>query len=96
MLGLVIGPKGSSNSTDGQAGARKEEGKERNGPMRAKQSLICVVLLGLDAGLARGESVTLVDRGIARCCVVVGLDADFREPAQANWAPKATLLKWAA
>lgn len=64
--------------------------------MSGKHGLWCVVLLGLGVGLARGESVTLVDRGVAKCCVVVGTEESFRDPAQANWAPKATLLKWAA
>lgn len=64
--------------------------------MTGKRGLWFAVWLGLGGGLARGEAVTLVDRGVAKCCVVVGAEADFREPAQANWEPQATLLKWAA
>jgi len=45
---------------------------------------------------AQGAPVTLVAEGKAKCCVVVGKEEAFREPALSNWAPKATLLKWAA
>lgn len=57
---------------------------------------MCVVGFGVCAGLARAQSVTLVERGVAECCVVVGAGADFREPEQAKWAPRAALLQWAA
>lgn len=45
---------------------------------------------------ACGAPVTLVADGTARCCIIVGPEQAFEEPPQANWAPKATLLTWAA
>lgn len=64
--------------------------------MTGRPGWLCVVGFGVCAGLARAQSVTLVERGVAKCCVVAGEEADFRDPEQANWAPKATLLQWAA
>lgn len=42
------------------------------------------------------EPVTLVSNGEAKCCVVVGKEGAFQEPALTNWDPKGTLLAWAA
>jgi len=52
--------------------------------------LVFLALPGLPA------PVTLVENGAAKCCVVVGTEASFKEPPLFNWTPRLTLLAWAA
>lgn len=59
-------------------------------------SLLCVLWVGLIAAPARGATVTLVEKGVARCCIVVGTESDFSEPSAFNWTPKNPFLQWAA
>jgi len=56
----------------------------------------CLMLLSSILSAALAAPVTLVKDGTAKCCVVVGKETDFKEPAIFNWAPNDTLLKWAA
>ena len=64
---------------------------------RALNGLTCSLLLTtLSACAGAADRVILVKEGEARCCVVVGAEDAFQEPAKANWKPKAKLLEWAA
>ena len=56
--------------------------------------LLMLALLAVTAGFT--APVTLVENGVAKCCVVVGPEAAFKEPALFNWTPKLMLLQWAA
>jgi hypothetical protein len=58
--------------------------------------LLCLLLVAACGRARAAETVLLVRDGEARCCVVVGAEEAFKEPALANWAPKAALLRWAA
>lgn len=55
-----------------------------------------IILLGASAGIAPAASVTLVETGATRCCVVVQAEKTFAESDAFNWAPKTTFLRWAA
>lgn len=57
--------------------------------------MLCA-MAGLVSGQARGESLSLVENGSAKCCVVVGPETGFIEPAAFNWTPRNPFLKWAA
>ena len=54
------------------------------------------LLTTLSACAGAGGDVVLVQDGEARCCVVVGAEDAFEEPATFNLAPRDTLLQWAA
>ena len=64
---------------------------------RPLKGLMCLLLLTAISGCAGpAVGIILVKDGESRCCVVVGAEDAFEEPAKFNWAPKATLLQWAA
>jgi hypothetical protein len=65
-------------------------------PLQFRVVLNAVGFMLIAASPAVAGSVTLVSGGEAKCYVVAGKEEDFKEPPAFNWAPKDTLLKWAA
>ena len=62
--------------------------------MNLRMALVAV--MSVRAAGAHGAPVALTSDGMPKCCVVVGKEDAFKEPAIFNWAPMDTLLKWAA